>query len=238
MVRGGGNHFSSSIMRRAIRTAIVSATAVFSVGLVVTTAQASAGTVAVGHVRLPLREAVAALVVADEVRDGYERTKFRHWIDADRDGCSTRAEVLIDEAVMPPQVGAKCAISGGSWYSSYDDVYVAEAKASDIDHMVPLAEAWDSGARSWTAKEREAYANDLDEPRALIAVTAKSNRSKSDQDPREWLPPYQPAQCGYVTDWVAVKTRWSLTVDAAEQAVLTQKAAACPNVPVVVTKAL
>lgn len=183
---------------------------------------------------LPLREAVAALPVTDEVRDGYHRDKFRHWIDADRDGCSTRTEVLIDEAALAPEVSPTCAITGGTWYSSYDDEYVLDARAVDIDHLVPLAEAWDSGASAWTATRREAYANDLDESRALIAVTARSNRSKADQDPSTWLPPYAPAHCGYVTDWVSVKTRWGLTVDADEKAVLGEKAANCPNVPIAV----
>ncbi|WP_229694143.1 HNH endonuclease family protein [Lentzea pudingi] len=183
---------------------------------------------------VPLREAVAALAVADESRDGYQRDKFRHWTDADRDGCSTRAEVLIDEAAVAPEVGPKCALAGGLWYSSYDDEYVSDARGVDIDHMVPLAEAWDSGASAWTATRREAYANDLDSPPALIAVTARSNRSKADQDPSTWLPPYAAAQCGYITDWVSVKTRWGLTVDNNEKAVLVEKAAHCSNVPIVV----
>jgi hypothetical protein len=183
---------------------------------------------------VPLREAVAVLPVADESRDGYQRDKFRHWTDADRDGCSTRAEVLIDEAAVAPEVGPKCALAGGLWYSSYDDEYVSDARGVDIDHMVPLAEAWDSGASAWTANRREAYANDLDSPQTLIAVTARSNRSKADQDPSTWLPPYTAAQCGYITAWVSVKTRWGLTVDNNEKAVLVEKAARCPNVPIAV----
>ncbi|MEU0485264.1 hypothetical protein ABZ260_39555 [Streptosporangium sp. NPDC006013] len=77
-----------------------------------------------------------------------------------------------------------------------------EASLHDIDHMVPPAEAWDSGAHS--PAQRQAYANDLDEPRALVAVTARSNRCKSDQDPAQWPPPYEPAQCRYGTEWVAI----------------------------------
>lgn len=208
---------------------IVAATMGIAVASAPTTAAASAAATAV-----PLREAVAALPVAEEVRDGYQRDRFRHWIDEDKDGCNTRAEVLINEAVLPPEVDAKCAVAGGSWYSPYDDVYVTDARTLDIDHMVPLAEAWDSGAFAWTAARRQAYANDLDEPLALVAVTARSNRSKADQDPATWLPPYAPAVCGYITAWTAVKTRWRLTVDAAEKAVLTDRANGCPNVPVAV----
>ncbi|MDX3663677.1 HNH endonuclease family protein [Streptomyces sp. ID05-26A] len=208
---------------------IVAATLGVAVTSAPTMAAASPSATAV-----PLRDAVAALPVADEIRDGYQRDKYKLWTDADHDGCSTRAEVLIAEAAVAPEVGPKCALTGGLWYSSYDDEYVSDARSVDIDHMVPLAEAWDSGAYAWTAKRREDYANDLDEPRALRAVTARSNRSKADQDPSTWLPPYVAAQCGYITDWVSVKVRWGLTVDNKEEAVLAQQAANCPNVPIAV----
>lgn len=184
-----------------------------------------------------LRDAVEALPVADEIRDGYERTKFKHWIDADHDSCNTRAEVLLDEATEPPEVTGTCTITGGSWYSYYDDVTVTEARGLDIDHMVPLAEAWDSGAFDWTAQRRQDYANDLDEPRALVAVTARSNRSKADRDPAQWMPPHPSARCTYITDWVTVKTRWGLHVDTTEQATLRDRAADCPNVPITTTPA-
>ncbi|MEV8440774.1 HNH endonuclease family protein [Actinosynnema sp. NPDC051121] len=219
-------------MRSWQRTTAVACTAL--VGLLV---PGAAHAQAAQRAELPLREAVAALPVADEQREGYDRDLFRHWIDADRDGCNTRAEVLLEEAVEPPEVVDRCTLVGGSWYSYYDDVTVTEARALDIDHMVPLAESWDSGAWSWTPERRQAYANDLDEPVALVAVTARSNRSKADKDPREWLPPHQPAVCRYVVAWVTVKTRWALTVDPAERDVLTGLAAGCPNEPISVEPA-
>ncbi|WP_455755134.1 HNH endonuclease family protein [Streptomyces olivaceoviridis] len=85
------------------------------------------------------------------------------------------------EAVIAPQQGANCRLSGGEWFSPYDDRYIQEPGGLDIDHLVPLAKAWDSGAFDWSAKEREAYANDLGDERALIAVSAASNRSKADR---------------------------------------------------------
>jgi hypothetical protein len=184
-----------------------------------------------------LRDAVEALSVADEIRDGYERTKFKHWVDEDADGCNTRAEVLLDEATTPPDISGRCTITGGAWYSYYDDVTVTDARGLDIDHMVPLAESWDSGAYDWTPQRRQDYANDLGEHLALVAVTARSNRSKADQDPAQWMPPHQPAHCTYITDWVTVKTRWNLHVDTAEQATLRDRAADCPNVPINTTPA-
>ncbi|KOV94603.1 hypothetical protein ADL02_09770 [Streptomyces sp. NRRL WC-3723] len=180
---------------------------------------------------------MSGLPVADEDRTGYRRDAFKHWIDADKDGCNTRAEVLKAEAVVAPEQGARCTLSQGRWYSPYDDRYITGPRGLDIDHRVPLAEAWDSGASTWTAAEREAYANDLGDDRALIAVSAASNRSKADQDPTTWLPPAQGYRCQYVTDWIADKIRWGLSIDPAEHTALSDVLDACPDVPVTVTTA-
>jgi hypothetical protein len=82
------------------------------------------------------------LRVTDERREGYQRTSFRPTptarlrIDADHDGCDTRREVLIDEAAAPPEVGARCKLTGGSWHSYYDNEPVGEAGDLDIDHLI------------------------------------------------------------------------------------------------------
>ncbi|MFH9016544.1 HNH endonuclease family protein [Streptomyces sp. NPDC017943] len=188
-------------------------------------------------ISLPVREALTQIPVAGEDRTGYQRSAFKHWVDADRDGCSTRAEVLKAEAVTAPEQGAGCALSGGQWYSPYDDRYIEGPRGVDIDHLVPLAEAWDSGASTWTPADREAYANDLGDDRALIAVSAASNRSKADQDPTTWMPPAEAYRCQYATDWIADKLRWRLAVDEAEAAALTDILNSCSNVPVNVTLA-
>ncbi|MEO3788049.1 HNH endonuclease family protein [Actinocorallia sp. B10E7] len=102
---------------------------------------------------------------------------------------------------------------------------------SDIDYMVPLAEAWNSGAYEWTAQRRQDYANDLGDPRSLVAVTARSNRSKADQDPVEWLPPAVAARCQYIGEWTATKLRCGLSADEEEQTALALLAEECPDVP-------
>ncbi|MFD7731059.1 DUF1524 domain-containing protein [Kitasatospora phosalacinea] len=94
-----------------------------------------------------------------------------------------------------------------------------------------------SRASAWSAAERQAYANDLDEPRALIAVSAKSNRSKAGKDVVEWLPPAADYRCTYLTDWTTAKTRWSLTVDQVEADALHRLAVACPDNEFTVTLA-
>ncbi|CAL9674121.1 hypothetical protein SUDANB176_07636 (plasmid) [Streptomyces sp. enrichment culture] len=83
-----------------------------------------------------------------------------------------------------------------------NQIWVTSASGLDIDHMVPLAESWDSGASAWTAQRREAYANDQGADASLVAVTARSNRSKADQDPAEWLPPAAGVHCRYVAEWL------------------------------------
>ncbi|MEU6339166.1 HNH endonuclease family protein [Streptomyces cellulosae] len=180
---------------------------------------------------LPLAEAVARLPVEAESRDGYDRDAFRHWNSGDDpdDGCNTRGEVLLAEAVEPPTVGPRCRLSGGRWWSYYDQVWVTSASGLDLDHMVPLAESWDSGASAWTAQRREAYANDQGAAASLVAVTARSNRSKADQDPAEWLPPAAGVHCRYVAEWVGTKLRWSLAADETEVAALHEMAADCPD---------
>jgi hypothetical protein len=178
--------------------------------------------------------AVASLTVTTEVHTGYNRSLFPLWIDADGDGCNTRYEVLIAEATTKPAVGWGCLLSGGRWYSYYDNAYYTLTSDLDIDHMVPLAEAWDSGARNWTTSRRQSYANDLGDSRPLVAVRDRVNQAKGDQDPARWMPSYSGATCRYIQEWVATKIRWRLTVDSAEKSALTRYANSCANVTVTV----
>ncbi|MGW7587744.1 HNH endonuclease family protein [Streptomyces rubiginosohelvolus] len=162
-----------------------------------------------------LADAVGLVQVTEEDRTGYTRSSFKHWNSGDdkSDGCNTRNEVLLAEAVVAPTVESGCKLTGGTWTSYYDGQEVTSAGSLDIDHMVPLAEAWDSGASTWTAARREAYANDQGADVSLVAVTARTNRQKSDQDPADWMPPSPEARCRYVGEWVSTKLRWDLTAD-------------------------
>ena len=154
------------------------------------------------------------LAVAEDKLSGYKRSAFKHWIDADRNGCNTRAEVLIEEAIVKPKIGPKCKLTGGKWLSAYDGKTITNASQLDIDHLVPLAEAWRSGAWKWTSAQRQAFANDLENPEALIAVSASTNRSKGDKDPSLWMPSEN--QCQYLNFWVQVKLKHGLTADKIE----------------------
>lgn len=170
---------------------------------------------------------LARLATAPEHPSGYSRALFVHWVDADRDGCNTRQEVLIAESRTTPRIGAGCSVAG-SWRSAYDAVTTTSASSFDIDHVVALKEAWDSGAWAWTSARRQAYANDLGDSRALRAVSAASNRAKSDRDPAQWLPSLTSFRCTYATEWVVVKVRWRLSVDTLERAALRRILSACP----------
>lgn len=187
----------------------------------------------------PVTELLTQLPTSAEHTTGYDRYNFNHWIDADSDGCDTRAEVLIAESTTIARVGAQCAVSG-TWLSWYDDATWTSASDVDIDHLVPLQEAWASGAHGWTAPQRAAFANDLDFDPSLAAVTDDVNQAKGARDPSEWLPPDTGAHCRYATEWVLVKYRWRLAADSAEATVLTDLLEGCgdPAVTVPVRAAL
>jgi hypothetical protein len=183
-----------------------------------------------------LRSAIRHLHRAPERRRGYTRSSFRIWDDADRDCRNTRAEVLRHEALGGGGlVRGRCTVRSGQWYSYYDDRYVGRPSKIAIDHLVPLREAWKSGARGWSRAKREAFANDLGDYRTLIAVSEHSERSKRDRDPARWLPGH--SVCKYVGQWVAVKMRWGLAANGREKRALTRTSRDCRNVRITVRRA-
>lgn len=204
-------------------------------GLLVATGPAASPAHAAETYSAALQTAISSLPVASENRTGYTRSQFRLWVDADGDGCDTRKEVLIAEADDPVTVGSGCSLSGGRWFSYYDRVSWTDSSRIDVDHVVPLAEAWDSGASAWTAGQRQSYANDLGDSRTLVGVTDTVNQAKGDQDPAEWMPTHD--KCRYVREWVAVKIRWRLKVDSTEKTALQNLSSGCTNVTITVTRA-
>ena len=165
-------------------------------------------------------EALNKLVVADEAdSDAYDRDLFNHWTSNNKTGCDTRYAVLVEESVTKA-VTSGCKVISGEWNSVYDGKKVTDPKTIDIDHMIPLKEAWESGASKWDSQARESYANDLSSPESLVAVTAASNRSKSDRDPAGYLPTDANNLCSYVTNWISVKARWNFTIDTQEKSAM------------------
>ncbi|MDN7246257.1 HNH endonuclease family protein [Planococcus shenhongbingii] len=146
---------------------------------------------------------------------GYSRDKFPHWI-SQGGGCDTRQIVLKRDA---DYYSGSCPVTSGKWYSYYDGVTVYSPSEIDIDHVVPLAEAWRSGASSWTQTKRQNFANDLNGPK-LIAVTASVNRSKGDQDPSTWQPPRAGAKCAYAKMWINTKYSYGMSLQSSEKTAL------------------
>ncbi len=136
-------------------------------------------------------------------------------VAVDTDGCTVVRGVLTD-----PYTGRRIAFRRGP--TSSDDV--------QIDHVVSLSDAWQKGAQTWTAAEREAFAND---PVELLAVDGAANAAKSDSDAASWLPPAKSYRCVFIARQITVKSRYRLWVTNAEKAAMARVLAACPAQPVV-----
>jgi hypothetical protein len=157
---------------------------------------------------------------------GYSRDLFPHWITISG-SCNTRETVLKRDGTSVVTDSA-CAATSGRWYSPYDGATWTAASDVDIDHIVPLAEAWRSGASSWTTSKRQSFANDLTRPQ-LIAVTDNVNQSKGDQDPSTWQPSVTSYRCTYAKMWIAVKSYWALTLQTAEKTALQSMLNTCTS---------
>ncbi|MHB9754008.1 HNH endonuclease family protein [Streptomyces sp. BYX5S] len=163
-------------------------------------------------------------VKAEGSSDGYSRDLFPHWI-TQSGACNTRETVLKRDGTNVV-TDSNCAATSGSWYSPYDGATWSAASDVDIDHIVPLSEAWKSGASSWTTTKRQGFANDLTRPQ-LIAVTDNVNQSKGDQDPAEWMPSRTAYTCTYLRMWVHVKHYYALSVDSAEKSAIQSGLSGC-----------
>ncbi|WP_433134119.1 GmrSD restriction endonuclease domain-containing protein [Micromonospora sp. CA-240977] len=168
----------------------------------------------------------ALTVAAQGSTSGYSRDLFPHWITVSG-SCNTREQVLKRDGTSVV-VDSSCAATSGRWYSPYDGATWTAASDVDIDHVVPLAEAWRSGANSWTTSRRQSFANDLSHPQ-LIAVTDNVNQSKGDQDPSTWQPSLSSYRCTYSKMWITVKYSWSLTLQSSEKSALQSMLNTCSS---------
>jgi hypothetical protein len=201
-------------------------------------AGAAAGLIALGLLGSPAQAAptgipskstaqtyLNALTVAAEANAStYDRELFPHWITISGT-CNTRETVLQRDGSNVVTSSA-CAATSGSWYSPYDGATWTAASDVDIDHVVPLAEAWRSGANAWTTSRRQSFANDLTRPQ-LIAVTDNVNQAKGDQDPTTWKPSLSSFWCTYARAWIQVKWYYNLTLQSAEKSTLTSMLNTC-----------
>lgn len=193
-------------------------------GLGVTSSVAGATPPAIPSVATAKSELAGLSVATEGSMSGYSREQFPHWI-TQSGACDTRETVLKRDG-SGVTVGSDCQPTAGSWRSPYDGVTIATSSGVDVDHIVPLAEAWRSGAASWTTARRQAFANDLTNSQ-LIAVSASSNRSKGDQDPSTWLPPVSSYHCTYARMWIGSKHAWGLSLQSSEKSALTSLLNGC-----------
>ena len=178
----------------------------------------------VASTRLVVTVAIPALG-----RPTYDRDDWRHWVDADGDCQDARQEVLTEEGLSPVvfRTSQSCQVASGQWYGSFTGTTVTDPSELDVDHMVPLANAHESGAWAWTSLRKMEYANYLTYDGHLIAVTASANRSKGARGPEEWRPPNQAYWCQYATDWTTIKNEWDLTATSAEATALQEMLSTC-----------
>jgi hypothetical protein len=182
-----------------------------------------------------------ALLAALEVKGrapktGYDREQFgQAWADVDRNGCDTRNDILkrdlVGETFRPGTRG--CVVVTGQLAEPYTGRTVTflkvNADAVHIDHVVSLSNAWQTGAQSWLADKRVAFAND---PLNPLAVDGSANSSKGDGDAATWLPPNKAFRCELVARQTAVKAKYGLWVVPPERHAIARVLADCPQQPV------
>lgn len=161
---------------------------------------------------------------------GYSREEFPHWSDAQEYGwnvsdssCDARDAALIRDGENV-RIESGCDVETGTWLDPFTSQTFTDPSDIDVDHMVPLANAWRYGASSWGATERERYAND---PDVLLSVEDNANQSKGDKGPEAWRPPNEAYWCDYAKQWVQIKAKYDLGVNAQEKQELTRMLGAC-----------
>lgn len=148
----------------------------------------------------------------------YDREAFTgrsSWIDEDNDCQNTRAEVLIEEhmgGLIKFRGGKRCVVHSGRWYDLYSGKLYRLANDMDIEHVVSLKDAWESGAKNWSHEYKKKFANYLEDPDHLLAVSKSENRSKGSKGPDKYLPPNIDFVKEYCRKYIRIKVRWNLTV--------------------------
>lgn len=172
------------------------------------------------------RATLAAMSIDDRPHTaGYRRDEWPTWKDIDGDGCDARQQALA-AASTTPAVRRGCKVESGHWTSPYDGKQATDPSDMDIDHVVPLENAYASGGWQWETDQRARYANDQAD---LWVVSSAANRSKGAHGPDQWRPPNEAIWCEYASRWVAIKVRWKLSATSDERDALGQMLDRCPS---------
>jgi len=168
-------------------------------------------------------------------KTGYTRAQFGPaWADVDRNGCDTRNDILKRDltSITYRAKTRNCVVESGTLVDRYSGETINFVKGNissmevQIDHVVALSNAWQTGAFKLTADQRKALSND---PLNLFAVKGRLNSQKGDGDAATWLPPLKSFRCSYVAQQIAVKAKYSLWVTAPEKAAIVSILAKCPT---------
>jgi hypothetical protein len=191
-----------------------------------------------GSVPSPTARPASAVLATITVRSASSRTKYVRdkfgpaWADVDRNSCDTRDDILHrDLTLIKTKTSDTCIVTSGELRDPYTARVIRFSRGANsakiqIDHVVPLGNAWYDGASSWTATKRETFAND---PLNLLAVDGPTNGAKGDSDASEWLPPNTAYQCAYVARQIGIKSRYGLSVTSAEAAAMKRVLSRCPG---------
>jgi hypothetical protein len=152
---------------------------------------------------------------------GYDRNRWPHWASIPGTCFTVRDKALAEESWVPvktvPAAGGRCRVVEGLWRDPYTGREFTDAADVDVDHVVPLAEAYESGGHRWGEDRRRDYANELAHEDHLFIVYDRENQgAKGKGDPAEYLPPNHAFVCDYLEAWVRIKARWDLSVDPEE----------------------
>ena len=168
-------------------------------------------------------------------KTGYTRAQFGPaWADVDRNGCDTRNDILKRDltSITYRAKTRNCVVESGTLVDRYSGETINFVKGNissmevQIDHVVALSNAWQTGAFKLSADQRKALSND---PLNLFAVKGRLNSQKGDGDAATWLPPLKSFRCSYVAQQIAVKAKYSLWVTAPEKAAMVSILAKCPT---------
>ena len=212
--------------------------AIAIVGLLATQSvlQPALGTAFVAESEVSASATLASLPIKGRApKTGYSRAQFGPtWADVDRNGCDTRNDMLkrdLTEIIFKVKT-KNCVVLTGVLQDRYsgETIYFTRGNITSmevqIDHVVALSNAWQTGAFKLTMAQRTAFAND---PLNLFAVKGRLNSQKGDGDAATWLPPLKSFRCAYVAQQIAVKAKYSLWVTAPEKDAMVRILAACPR---------
>lgn len=162
-------------------------------------------------------EDIVGVGCSEAVIPEYERASWGRWTDEDGDCQDARQEVLIRDSRTPVELDDRgCKVVSGEWVDPYDGRLVSEPSGIDIDHVVALRDAHDSGGWQWGPEKKKTFSNDM---RNLKASSRSTNRSKGARGPDEWLPSDPAARCPYIEEWLVLKRTFALSLSPGEKAV-------------------